>query len=133
MPIMQLKLGPEPHWPELLKYKLVTPGDAHRKVKVLYHLQDDAPPIQVARLPGGMVSGKSSVAIRIDLPDGRVVVAETSLALFLGAARVFQVRENMENPVCSECGGRGTIHENSAIACPVCTPLDRRGGHQWSR
>lgn len=56
------------------------------------HLSNDAPPIQVAGLAGGMQSGKPSVAIRIDLPDGKVVVAETSLALFLGAASALHTR-----------------------------------------
>lgn len=36
--------------------------------------------IQLARLPGGMKSGASSVTVRIDLPDGRVALIETSLA-----------------------------------------------------
>jgi hypothetical protein len=49
--------------------------------------------LAVARLPKGMASGSSSVAIRIDLPDGRVVVVETSMKLFLSAAQVFAVSE----------------------------------------
>lgn len=43
-----------------------------------------------ARLPGGMQSGKSSVSIRIDLPDGKVVVAETSMRVFLSVADAFR-------------------------------------------
>lgn len=42
-------------------------------------------PIQLAALAGGMTSGRTSLAFRIDLPDGNVVVAETSLALFNAA------------------------------------------------
>ena len=38
--------------------------------------------IQISGLDGGMVSGKPSIVIRLDLPDGKVVVAETSWALF---------------------------------------------------
>lgn len=30
-------------------------------------------------IPGGMTSGKPSVMFRFDLPDGRVLIAETSL------------------------------------------------------
>lgn len=44
-------------------------------------------PLSITGLAGGMGSGKPSVALRIDLPDGRSVVAETSLALLLTAVR----------------------------------------------
>jgi hypothetical protein len=54
--------------------------------RVDYHLGNDAKPIQIALLKAGMGSGKSSVTIRIDLPDGKIVLAETSLALFIAAA-----------------------------------------------
>ena len=40
----------------------------------------------IACLADGMESGRPSVAIRIDLPDGRVVIQETSMRLFLAAA-----------------------------------------------
>lgn len=43
--------------------------------------------ITVGSLTSGMESGKPSVAFCFTLPDGRVVVAETSLALFVAAAR----------------------------------------------
>lgn len=49
-----------------------------------------------ARLPGGMQSGKASVAIRLDMNDGRVIVAETSMELFQSAARAFLAREEYE-------------------------------------
>ena len=48
--------------------------------------------LSVALLPGGMSSGKASVALRIDLPDGRTVIAQTSHELFEGAARAFRGR-----------------------------------------
>lgn len=48
--------------------------------------------VTVGGLPGGMESGNPSVAIRIDAPDGRVVVAETSLRLFLQAAAALRGR-----------------------------------------
>jgi len=50
----------------------------------------------VAALSGGMNSGRPSVAIRIDLPDGQVVIAETSMRLFLGAAMTFMGRYSSE-------------------------------------
>lgn len=43
----------------------------------------------VTALEGGMASGRPSVAFLIELPDGTVVMAETSLALFQSANRVF--------------------------------------------
>ncbi len=51
------------------------------------HLGNDAPPITVAVLPGGMRSGLPSVMMCLELPDGRTVMAETSARLFCSAAR----------------------------------------------
>lgn len=48
---------------------------------------------RIARLSRGMTSGETSVAIRIDLPDGRVVIAQTSLRLLTMAVRAFEARE----------------------------------------
>lgn len=48
--------------------------------------------ILIATLSKGMKSGKPSVSIRIDLPDGKIVVAETSMRLFLSAAEVFKAK-----------------------------------------
>lgn len=48
----------------------------------LIHLGNNAPPIQISSLDQGITGGKPSVSIRLDLPDGKVVIAETSLALF---------------------------------------------------
>jgi len=56
------------------------------------HLGNDAPPIALAVLPGGMESGAPSVMFRIDLPDGRVLLAETSMALYLTAADAMRAR-----------------------------------------
>lgn len=47
----------------------------------------------VARLPHGMQSGKSSVSLRIHLATGEVVIAQTSLELFLAAATAFRAAE----------------------------------------
>lgn len=46
-----------------------------------------------ARLPGGMKSGASSVTIRVDLPDGRVVLVETSLKMLGTVARAFEAAD----------------------------------------
>lgn len=55
----------------------------------LIWLGNGAAPMQVALLDNGMQSGSPSVAIRLDLPDGKTVVAETTLKLFVSAARMF--------------------------------------------
>ena len=58
----------------------------------LVHLGNDAPPLRVGALAGGMASGRTSVAFGFELPDGRVVLAETSLRLFLAAADALRAR-----------------------------------------
>ncbi len=60
--------------------------------KEIVHLANDAPPMQVAVLDMGMTSGRPSVAVRLDLPDGRTVVAETSARLFCSAARAIMAK-----------------------------------------
>lgn len=47
-------------------------------------------PITVIGMPAGMESGEPSVMIRIPLPDGREVVAETSLRLFTTAGNALR-------------------------------------------
>lgn len=69
----------EPAWPELDKEKII-------------HLGEGAPPVQVAVLDKGLQSGRPSVAIRIDLPDGRTVIAETTARLFCTAARAIMAK-----------------------------------------
>lgn len=54
--------------------------------KDLIHLTDDAQ-LEVGTLRGGMASGKDSCAFCFTLPSGDVVVAETSVELFLTTAR----------------------------------------------
>ncbi len=48
--------------------------------------------LQVATLWGGPKGGAPSVAFRIDLEDGRTVIAETSLKLFLTASDLFRAK-----------------------------------------
>jgi len=47
--------------------------------------------VGIARLPNGTVSGKPTVTVRIELPDGQTVLAETTLALLSQAIRAFEV------------------------------------------
>lgn len=57
------------------------------KGKEIIHVTEG---IQMAMLKEGMKGGAPSIAIRIDLPDGKFVVAETSLKLFINAAVAFE-------------------------------------------
>ncbi len=75
MPAMTITMNGDGAWPDL---------DSRQEDVI--HLANDAV-IEVAMLEGGMSSGLPSVAFRFDLPDGRVVVAETSWRLFAAAAR----------------------------------------------
>lgn len=63
--------------------------------KHVIHLTDGST-IGIAALPGGMRSGRPSVAIRIDLDGQRVVFVETSLRLFLAAADALRARYGQE-------------------------------------
>lgn len=57
----------------------------------LVHLGDRAH-IEIGALTGGMASGAPSVAFCFELPDGQVVIAETSMALFLTAGDALKAR-----------------------------------------
>lgn len=75
MPAITLRIvrrGDPAPWPDL------APGS-----QPFTHLDEDA--LQVAVLEGGMTSGKPSVALRIDLPGGQVVVVENSMAAWIAA------------------------------------------------
>lgn len=76
---MVVNLDGDNAWPEL-------------KDKPFIHLGNGSPAIQVAVLENGMASGRPSVALRLDLPDGQHVVAETSARLFCSAARAIMAR-----------------------------------------
>ena len=58
----------------------------------IIHLGNDAQPIRIGALDGGMASGRTSVAFGFELPGGQVVLAETSLRLFLVAADALRAR-----------------------------------------
>lgn len=79
MPALIIKLEGDASWPDL-----------EQKIAADQIIEIDH--IEVALLPGGMASGKASVAIRLNLPDGRVVIAQTSQELFDAAARAFRGR-----------------------------------------
>lgn len=75
MPGLNIVLDGDNCWPDL---------------KELRHIEGELE--AVAMLEGGMASGKPSVMLRIQLPDGQTVLAETSLLIFLAAARAMRGR-----------------------------------------
>jgi hypothetical protein len=48
---------------------------------------DNEKPVQVAVLDAGMASGRPSVSIRMELPDGQTILGETSARLFCICAK----------------------------------------------
>lgn len=52
-------------------------SDLARKPNKVLRVSDAA--VEIAALAGGMVSGRASVMLRVDLPDGRAVLIESSL------------------------------------------------------
>lgn len=81
---------------EALKRRLGVPKHPdERQMAVLnehlHHVAVDGE-IEIGGLDGGMSSGKPSVAFCFGLPSGEVVLAETSMALFLTAADALKAR-----------------------------------------
>lgn len=72
---IQVRLGKEPVWDDL--------GDKLEKGELI-HITEGT--IQMSGLKGGMTSGRASIAIRIDLPDGKTVIVEVSYRSFLLAS-----------------------------------------------
>lgn len=58
--------------------------------KLITAMNVDAGTIKVGGLPHGMQSGRTSVAISVPLPDGTIILTETSLALFVQAAKILE-------------------------------------------
>jgi hypothetical protein len=77
MPTIDLNLNGDNAWPDIASKDVVHLPDA------VWH---------VAALEGGMTSGKVSLALRLDLPDGTTLVAETSLAAWIAATSTLRGR-----------------------------------------
>jgi hypothetical protein len=75
MPGLDLHLSGDNAWPELKEKEVIR-----------------AYVNGIAALPKGTVEGRPSVTVRIDLPDGRTVLAETTLRLLLRAAEALAAR-----------------------------------------
>ena len=67
----------EPAWPEL----------ADRRDDII-----DGESVSVAVIDKGTQSGRPTVMIRVDLPDGKVVLVETTAHLFCAAGRAITAR-----------------------------------------
>lgn len=82
-PVMHIELDADGCWPDMQQ--------AHLEGRVI-----ETNEISVAALQSGMQSGGTSVAFRINLPDGRIVFAQTSLKLYMLAAELFRQRYGKE-------------------------------------
>jgi hypothetical protein len=72
-------LEPEEHWSDLLDKEVI-------------YLGNEASPVKIVAMPGGMASGRTSISMRLDLPDGRVVILETALYELARAVQQIQGR-----------------------------------------
>lgn len=52
--------------------------------------------VALARLPNGTAKGKSAVTARIELSDGRVILAQTTLALLRAAVATFDAADQVD-------------------------------------
>ena len=69
----------EPAWPDLAERDDVIHGNRGDE-------------LEIAVLDGGMSSGRPSIAIRLNLADGRVAIIESSALAFCSAARAIKSR-----------------------------------------
>ena len=78
MPVIRINTGGDNAWSDLRQ--MVEANDPR-----LIQAMGDETVWALTILEGGMVSGRYSVGLRLDLPDGRHVVAETSWDAFRAA------------------------------------------------
>ena len=67
------------HWGDLLEKEVI-------------YLGNEANPVQIVAMSEGMASGRTSISLRLDLPDGRVVILETALYELARVVREIQER-----------------------------------------
>ena len=72
-------LEPEERWDDLLEKEVI-------------YLGNEAAPVEIVAMPEGMASGRTSISMRLDLPDGRVVILETALYELARAVQAIQKR-----------------------------------------
>lgn len=78
---IHLHLDGDACWPDL--------ADARDRVIALEAFE-------IARLPMGTAAGLSSVAMRFDLPDGRVVIVQATLRNLGNALRALEAADRLE-------------------------------------
>ena len=83
MPSIHIICEGEGCWPDL--------KDLHAQGRVVQLMNVDAPPISFALLLVGMLSGRASVAMRVELPDGCTLVTETSFRALENAVILMSV------------------------------------------
>lgn len=83
MAYLDLRLDGDGCWPELV--------ECEERGDLIAGMGEDTT-LGLALLERGMASGKPSVTIRVNLADGRVVMAQTSLELLEAAVRAMRVR-----------------------------------------
>ena len=75
------------------------PAEERPTKENIVHVKDG---LTFVRLPSGMKSGRSSVAVICDLPGGKKLFAELSMANFEGVGAAFRGAEQRAK----ECDGR---------------------------
>jgi hypothetical protein len=76
--------------------------------------------VAMGRIPGVTSSGRSAVAIKVQLTDGRFVLARTTLRLFQSAAGAFLAFDLRENP------GVGPLMPPQGLSFLPCLRCDRQ-------
>lgn len=83
MPVLTVTVNlDETPWEDLMALR--------EKGKLITAMNVEAGAIKIGGLPQGMQSGKTAVAIAVPLPDGTVILTETSLSCFLAAAKILE-------------------------------------------
>jgi hypothetical protein len=78
MPALKIHLNGDACWPDLAGKNPPVSQD-----------------LEITSLARGTVSGAPSVMIRVNLPNGGVVLAETTFKLLVGAVRVFAAKHGI--------------------------------------
>lgn len=101
----------------------ITPNIDQAPWTDLKHVPQMGTITRIGRLPHGTKSGASTVTVCIEMPDGTQVLAQTTLALFLAAARAIEAREaqeNQGNQTEAQCEVCGSLFPGSGQVCPRC-------------
>ncbi len=75
-PIIDIKLHGDNAWPDLQDKGVTDAGSV----------------IRLACLPGGMASGRTSITLRVDTPDGNAVIVQTSVRAWIDTAAILSAK-----------------------------------------